>query len=104
MKQKLQIVGAEMVGNEIVKLKCIPYTTEKVKIKKPSLMEIATGGASLQDLVSQTEETKTRLTVFYVSNETWVKEFKNKLYTSINVDVAVETFLDERMVKEKYGE
>jgi len=103
MKQKLQIIGAEMIGKELVKITCIPYTSDKVRVKPPSIFDIATGGATIQDLVRKTEETKSRLTVFYVDNKTWLKEFKNKLYTSINFDVEPETFLDDNMVEEKYG-
>ncbi|MBD3195203.1 MAG: hypothetical protein GF317_09120 [Candidatus Lokiarchaeota archaeon] len=87
MKQKLQIIGAEMVGATKVKVMCIPYTTDKIKAKRPSMFDIARGGAGIQDLIQKTEEQKSRFTIFYIERDTWINEFGNALYSVIDVDI-----------------
>ena len=79
-----------MVGSHLVKVSCIPYTSEAVKPKKPSLMSIATGGASLTDLISETQEHESRKTVFFMERDVWLNEFKNCLYTVIDIGVTPE--------------
>ena len=77
-----------MVGSHFVKVSCIPYTSEAVKPKRPSLMSIATGGASISDLIFETQSLQSRMTEFYVDRDLWIDEFKNCLYTVIDLDVA----------------
>jgi len=91
MKQMLQIVGADMVNAKLVKITCIPYTTEQVQEKKPSIFDIAKGGAGVMELMQQAEATRSKLTVFFLDRETWINEFKNRLYSVIEVDINIGT-------------
>ena len=90
----LQIVGADMINSHLVKISCIPYTTSQVKQKKPSIFEIAKGGASVQDLIRESEDAKLRLTVFYLNRDVWINEFKNRLYSVIEVDINVDVLYE----------
>lgn len=96
MKQILQIVGSEFVKpgiqkdqlDAVFKITCIPFTTEQVKLKKPSLLDMAMGGGgTIQELMQQAESHKTNQTIFYITLEEWLDIFRNKLLTKIEVDV-----------------
>jgi len=94
MKMMLQIVGADMVSGNLVKITCIPYTTDQVKQKRPSLIDIAKGNAGVLELMQQAEATKSRLTVFYLDRDTWINDFKNRLYSVIEIDLNVSTLFE----------
>ena len=103
MKQILQIIGAEVCGQGIlpdgsdipVKLTCIPFTSEKVKMKKPSMFDIAKSGAGVMEIMREAEASKTRLTILYTTLGEYDKEFHHKLLTKITMDVSAEEFYGE---------
>jgi len=104
MKQILQIIGAKNMGagkradgmDSMMEVYCIPFTSEQVKMKKPSLFDIASGGAGLEQLMRDAQQLKTNITTFYVPLDLWLSEFKNKLLTKIELDVSCKQCMEEQ--------
>jgi hypothetical protein len=105
MKQIMQIIGAKNMGagtrpdsmDSVMEVYCIPFTTENVKIKKPSLMSIAMGeGLDMQQLMGEAQAMKKHVTIFYVTLETWLNEFKNKLLTKIELEISCTQYMEEK--------
>lgn len=95
MKQELQIVGAEVASRNMMKLVCIPFTTEVVKEKKPSLMKLAMAGDGIQDIMRKTQESQQPKSIFFVPMDEWLSYFKNRLLSRIIVDINVEMVMEE---------
>jgi len=102
MKQILQIIGAEIIqggtGQELngkVKIICIPFTTEQVKLKKPSLMQLASGGGGIQEIIQQAQDMQKHKTTFIVSLDEWLHEYKNKILTKIEIDIKCTQYYEE---------
>lgn len=94
MKQILQIIGAENVGEFTVKLTLIPYEMDKAKPKKASIFDIATGGAGVVDLIKQTQELQTKVSHLFIPRDIWIHEFKNRLYSTLSVDVNIDIMFE----------
>lgn len=95
MEKILQIIGAEAVGSNTVKVTCIPYTTNEVKKKRPTLMQIASGGADIQELIQQTQELQSQKTVFFCTIEEWRTIFKNRILSNIKVNIEIGDMLED---------
>jgi len=96
MKNELQIIGAKAINKDTVEVYCIPYTSPEVKQKRPSVFDLARGGAGVQELMQEAEAKKSRITVFFVTLDQWRNEFKNKILTKISMNIDCEVFLDDK--------
>lgn len=95
MEKILQIIGAETVGADTVKVTCIPYTTDAVKKKRPSLMDIASGGAGIQELIQQTQEFQSQKSCFFCTIDEWRRLFKNRILSSIKVNIEIDQIMED---------
>jgi len=89
MKQELQIIGAEVINKNLMKVTCIPFTTQGVKEKKVSLMKIAMDGGGIQDILQKTQETQMQKSIFFIGMDDWLSIFKNQLLSHIIVDIDI---------------
>jgi len=90
MRMELQIVGAEAVGRDMMKLVCIPFTTKGVDEKKPSLMKLAMAGDGIGDIMKKVQESQMPRNIFVVPMDEWIHFFRNRLMTRIVVDINIE--------------
>jgi len=90
MKQILQIVGAEVISKDMVKLTLIPYTSKEVQEKRPSLFELAKGGGGVQQLIEQTQSLQKQKSILFVSLDDWLNTFKNKPISKVSIDIQIE--------------
>jgi len=103
MEKILQIVGAEVVQggvrpdgmDAVLKISCIPFTNEKIKVKKPSLFDLASGGAGVQEILKEAESQQKQITVFYCSLEEWINNFKNRLLTKIVFNIECKQYMED---------
>lgn len=103
MKQTLQLIGAKVVSggtrpdgiDSVVELIFIPFTTEKIKVKRPSLMDMALGGGiNIEDIVKQAKGMESHLTIMYVSLEEYLTTFQNKILTKCELELTPILFHD----------
>ena len=87
MKKELQIIGADVVSKNLMKITCIPFTTQGVKEKKVSLMKIAMDGGGIQDILQKTQDVQMQKSIFFVSMDDWLSVFKNRLLSHVVVDI-----------------
>ena len=96
MKRELQIIGAKVVGVNLVKVVCIPYTTPEVREKRLSLLDLALkGDTGIKDIVREAKDVQEEKTIFFVSLDEWRKFFKNRLLSRIVMNINVEQFMEE---------
>lgn len=97
MEMIVQIIGACEVEAGVVKLTCIPYTSEAVREKKKSLISMASSGFNVADMVKEVQGHQQKKHVFFVDRDVWRSEFKNRLYSTIKVNMVFDKFIpDER--------
>jgi len=96
MEKILQIIGAKVVENEIIELTLIPYTSKEVRKKKISMIDMAMKGVDTQQMVKEIQGERQQLSKLYVSQDEWLNTFKNKLYSSIKINIDMEKEMPDR--------
>lgn len=102
MKQILKVISVKAVkitddlSCNMVELTCLPY--EHVKIKKPKFMDMV--GGDLDSLMSSVQGMQVFETKIYMPLNVWLSDFKNELFSNIEVDVSINRFASE-IAKEK---
>ena len=89
MEKILQIIGAKEVANKIVEITCIPYVVAEVREKKKSMLAMAAKGMNVSEMVKEIQGEQQQLTKFYVTQDEWLNFFKNKMYSAIQVNIAM---------------
>jgi hypothetical protein len=106
MKKIMQLIGAKVVSagmradglDSVVELAFIPFTSEKMKLKRPSLMDMALGGGiDIQEIVKQAKGMESHLTIIYVSLEEYLETFKNKILTKCEIEITPNLFHDGKI-------
>jgi len=93
MEMLIQIIGAEEVSNDVVKLTCIPYTSKEVRQKHKSFLSMAGSGLNVADMVQEIQGHQQKKHVLFISRDEWIKEFKNRLYSTIKVNIELQKFI-----------
>jgi len=103
VKKLMRIVGAELIATDenkdvggIMKITMLPHSN--VKIKKPGLMELATGG--LDTLMKQIQPIEQQKVIHYITMNEWLREFNNEIFSYVWLDLTLEK-LATTIVKEK---
>jgi len=96
MEKILQIIGAKVVENQMVELTLIPYTSKEVREKKMSMFEMATKGVNVTEMVKEIQGERQQMSKLYVSQDEWLNDFKNKLYSSIKIKIDMEKIMPDR--------
>jgi len=85
-EQILQIIGAELIQNNLVEVTLIPFSN--VKVKSPSILDLASGG--IEQLIKETTKKQQSKTKLYITQDEWLNGFKNKLFSTIKLDMQLE--------------
>lgn len=101
MEMIIQIIGAEEIANKIVKLTCIPYTTQVVREKHKSFISMATSGLNVKDMVQEIQGHQQQKHIIYVSQDIWRHELKNRLYSTIKVNIELDKYIKDEREGEK---
>ena len=96
MGKIMQIVGAKVVENQMVKLSLIPYTSKEVRKKKISMLDLAVKGMDTQQMVKEIQGEQQQISILFISQDEWLNVFKNKLYTTIKINMSIEKELPSR--------
>lgn len=96
MEKILQIVGAKLVENKMVKLVLIPYSSPEVRKKKESMLKLAISGVNVQDLVKQVQGDRQQLSKIFITQDEWLNVFKNKLFSTIKISFELEEVMPDR--------
>lgn len=96
MKMIIQIIGAEEVATNVIKLTCIPYTSKELRQKHKSFISMATQGLNVQDMVQEIQGHQQQKHILYVDRDTWRFEFKNRLYSTLKVDMELDKFIPDK--------
>lgn len=93
MEKILKIVGAKLITNEVVEVILMEYIS--VSLKKPSLLALASGKTTFEDLMSMAQNTNIREFKIYISFNEWIHEFKNQLFSNVKMDIKLDKTVEE---------
>jgi len=99
MEMIIQIIGAEEIANNVVKLTCIPYTSKQIREKHKSFLSMATTGMNVSDMVQEIQGHQQKKHILYINRDEWRHEFKNRLYSTIKVNIALDKFIPDKEEK-----
>ena len=97
MEKILQIIGAKIVQNKMVELTLIPYTSQEVRQKHQSFLTMATKGLNVKDMVEEIQGHRQQISTLFISEDEWLNTFKNKIYSTIKVDMSLEKMMPDRV-------